>query len=302
MLDLRRRVELAEVPEHHDGRQHHGRRVDHILARVLGRRTVYCLENGDLVPEVRGRREAKSADQRGGEVADDVPVHVRGHDDLELLGLLDELVSTVVDDDVLRLDSRILLTHLLEGTFERPLGELHDVGFRRAVDAFASLGDGELERQPDDLLAALVRDELEALCNPRGLHVLDAGVEVLDVFADDHEIDAAAAVRRRHARELAHRSDVAVGLEQLAEGDVRALLAETDRRFQGALQHDAGLADRFDGFLRHAGRDALPEDARARVLLFPRDSSAGGLDDSLGGAHALGAHAISRDDGYDLHL
>ena len=140
-------------------------------------------------------------------------------------------MRAVVDDDVLRIDSRILLAYLLESAFERPLGQLHDVGLRRAVDALASFGDGELERQPDDFLTALARDELEALRDPRCLHVLDTGVEILDVFAHDHEIDTPPAVGCRYARELTHRPDVAVGLEQLAECDVRALLAKTNRRF-----------------------------------------------------------------------
>ena len=73
----------------------------------------------------------------------------------------------------------------------------------------AALGPRELEGQADDLLAALAGDQLEALCDARRLHVLDAGVEVLDVLADDDQVDAAAGVGRGDARELAGGADVA---------------------------------------------------------------------------------------------
>lgn len=49
---------------------------------------------------VGGRCEAEPADKRARQVAEDVAVHVRRDDHLELLGGLAELVGSVVDDDV----------------------------------------------------------------------------------------------------------------------------------------------------------------------------------------------------------
>ena len=108
--------------------------------------------------------------------------------------------------------------------------------------------------QPHDLLAALARDHLQALRDARRLHVLDAGVEILDVLADHDQVDAAAGVGRGDAGELTRGADVGVRLEQLAQGDVGALLAEPDRRLQRALEHDPRAADRVDRVLRDAGR------------------------------------------------
>ena len=59
----------------------------------------------------------------------------------------------------------------------------------------------ELEREPDDLLAALPRHELQALRDARRLHVLDAGVQVLDVLADDVEVELQAGGEGRHGDE-----------------------------------------------------------------------------------------------------
>ena len=78
-------------------------------------------------------------------------------------------------------------------------------------------------------------DQLQALGDARRLHVLDAGVEVFDVLADDDQVDAAAAVGRGHAGQFADRADVAVGLEQLAQRDVGRLLAVADRACRAAL-------------------------------------------------------------------
>ena len=82
--------------------------------------------------------------------------------------------------------------------------------------------------------------------------VLHAGVEVLDVLADDDEVDAFARIAGGHARELPCGPDVGVGLEQLAQRDVGALLAEPDRRLQRPLERDPRALDRIGGLA--AGR------------------------------------------------
>src|SRR5262249_39909097 len=143
----------------------------------------------------------------------------------------------------------------------------------------------------------LAGDELEALGDAGRLHVLDAGVEVLDVLADQHQVNAAAAVGRRHVGQLAHRADVGVGLEEFAQGDVSALLAVADGGGERALEDDAGLADGFDGVGGDAGGDAAQEGGAAGDALLPLDLGAAGLDDAPGGADGLGADAVAGDQG-----
>ena len=147
-----------------------------------------------------------------------------------------------------------------------------------AVTFVRPFAPGQLEGVADHLLRALPADHLEALANVGRDHVLDPGVQVLDVLADDHQVHALAGVAGRHAGQLASRPHVGVRLEQLAQGDVGALLAEPDGGLERALEDDPGPLDRVPGLGRHAGRVALLEDARARSRLFPVDEHAGRLD------------------------
>src|SRR4030065_547983 len=112
---------------------------------------------------------------------------------------------------------------------------------------------------------------------------------MLAFVAHDDGVDAPAAVRGRHPWELARGTDVGVGLEELAERDVRALLAEADRGLEGPLQHDVGLADGLDRLGRYARGQTPAEDLSARLALLPRDPGPGGLDDALCAADPLGA-------------
>ena len=260
------------------------------------------LEDRHVVAVVARRREAEAADQPRGEVADDVAVEVRGDDDVELGRVLGHLVGDVVDDQVLGRDLRVLGGELLEGPLEEALGELHDVGLGRAGDLPAALAAGQLEGVADDLLAALAGDDLQALRDVRRLHVLDAGVQVLDVLADDDHVDALARVAGGHAGELARGADVGVRLEELAQRDVGALLAEADRRLEGALEDDPGPLDRLAGLLRHARRVAPLEDLGAGLGLLPVDGDAGRGDDPLRGPDDLRAHPVAGDDGDPVRL
>ena len=77
-------------------------------------------------------------------------------------------------------------------------------------------GNGELECELDDLLAAGSRDDLERLRDSGRLHVLDAGVEILDVLADDDDVEVAPGERRVDARQLADGSQVSECFEERA--------------------------------------------------------------------------------------
>src|SRR5687768_4571567 len=135
---------------------------------------------------------------------------------------------------------------------EHSLRELHDVRLGGAVDALALRGDGELEGQLDDLLASRARDDLERLRDAGGLHVLDAGVEVLHVLADDDDVEIAAGKGRVNSRELADGTQVPESLEQRAQRDVSALVAVPDRCLEGALEDDTGPFDGVDGLGRNS--------------------------------------------------
>ena len=69
--------------------------------------------------------------------------------------------------------------------------------------------------------------------------VLDAGVDVLRVLAEDHHVDLLGLLHRRgHALEVAHRAQADVEVELLAQRDVQRADAAADRRGQRALDRD----------------------------------------------------------------
>ena len=90
------------MAQHHRCAQDESGRIRFVLARDVRRRTVYCFEDRHVVADVCRRCETESAGEAGSEIAEDVAVHVRRHDDVELLGPHGELVGGVVDQDVLR--------------------------------------------------------------------------------------------------------------------------------------------------------------------------------------------------------
>src|SRR5581483_2962383 len=95
--------------------------------------------------------------------------------------------------------------------------------------------------------------------------------------------------------ELAHGTDVAVGLEELAQGYIGALLPETHRRFERAFQHNPRLANGLDGLGRHSGGESLLEDAGAGVPLLPFNGRARGGNDPSGGCNDFRPDPVARD-------
>ena len=236
------------------------------------------LEDCDIGTKVGRRRKAEPADECGGEIREDVAVHVRRDDHLELLWPLDELVGAVVDDHVPRIDLGMLRSDVLEGALEQALGHLHDVGLGGTGDVRAILGLGQGVGGLDDLLAALAGDQLKRLGDVGGLHVLDTGVEILNVLAHHDEIDAAARVGGGHTGHLADGTNVGVGFEQLAERHVRTLLAKANGRGERSLEDHACLLDRGDRVVRDAGGKTLLEDFSAGLVDLPVDFDTRSVD------------------------
>src|ERR671938_2062111 len=85
-------------------------------------------------------------------------------------------------------------------------------------------------------------DQLFRLLRP--LLVLDPGVEVLGVLADDDEVDVLEA--RAHAGIALAGAHLRVEVEALAEGDVHRAEAAADGGRDRPLEGDAGLPDRLE--------------------------------------------------------
>src|SRR5690242_8618442 len=116
---------------------------------------MHSFKDCHFISDVGGRREAKPTSKAGSEIAEDVTIHVRGDDDIELLGTHGKLVRAIVDENLTCLDLRVFLGDVVEGVLEHAFRELHDVGLRRAVNALSSFGNRKLECEPHDLLASM---------------------------------------------------------------------------------------------------------------------------------------------------
>ena len=215
------------------------------------------LEDGRVLADVRARRDPEAADQPGGEVADDVAVEVRQHEDVELLRPLDELHRERVDEHLARGDVRVVGRDLAEDGEKEPVRELHDVRLRHAGDLTTPVRARVLEREADDPLRrggadglhgdARAGGDLLRLQGVQGLDhvrrgvgagfVLDARVEVLRVLAHDDEVDIL--VPRAHPFVRLARAQAGVQPELVAQRDVDRAEAGADRRGDRPLQGHA---------------------------------------------------------------
>ena len=193
----------------------------------------------------------------------------------------------------------------------RPSLELHDVGLvdrrdllaARAARAYSKANSRDPRRR-------LLGDDLQALDHAGHDLVLEPGVEILGVLADDDQVDVGEAAR--DARQVPHRPEVGVEVERLAQPDVDAGEAFADRRRDRPLQRDLVALDRVEQRRRqrlaeplerdHAGVVALPLDVDARRLEDPddrlgdfrADAVAGDERDGVGHVSLLGLPASCR--------
>ena len=147
-------------------------------------------------------------------------------------------------------------------------------------------------------------DQLLRLLAP-GL-VLDAGVDVLGVLAeDDHVHQLGLLDRGGHPGEVADRPDAGVEIELLPEGDVERAESAADRGGERPLDGDEVVADRLEGVVGEpvvelvlgllAGEDLEPDDLLlAAVRLLHR-----GIEDPPRRLPDVGAGAVTLDEGDD---
>ena len=173
---------------------------------------------------------------------------------------------------------------------EQPVRELHDVRLVDRGHALAGEAAGVVEGEARDPGRGLLGDDLQALDDARHDLVLEAGVEILGVLADDDQIDVLEAAR--HAGEVAHRAQVGVEVERLAQPDVDAGEALADRRRHRPLQRHLVRPDRVEQ--RHRQRlSVLLEGDDAGVLPVPVDVETGGREDTDDGGGDLGTDAVA---------
>ena len=133
------------------------------------------------------------------------------------------------------------------------------------------------------------------------LKVLNATVEIFNVFPNDNHVHAFTLVAGWDTRKFARWAHVGVRLKEFAQRDIRALLSESNRSFEWALQRNAGAINAVARRLRHASLVALQEDGCASLRLLPVEGHAGArrcrIKNALCSEGDLGADAVARNQG-----
>ena len=191
LLDPVRVLVQVHVPQHHQGAEQEGGGVSQGLASDVGGGAVDGLEDGALVTDVAGGREAETADQTGAHVREDVTVQVGHDEDLVVVGkrVGDHLQAGVVEQLVVELDAGEVLGDIAGGVEEETVGHLHDGGLVDDADLLAADLLGVLEGESQDTLAGLPGDQLDALDDTVDDDVLDARVFTLGVLANQDGVN-----------------------------------------------------------------------------------------------------------------
>lgn len=210
----------AHVTQHHHGAEEQSGRVGEALASDIGGGAVDGLEDGALVADVAGGRQAETANETGAHVGQDVTVQVGHDEDLVVVGdgVRDHLQAGVVEELGVELDVRVVLGDFLCHIKEKTVAHLHDGGLVDNADLLAANLVGLLEGEAQDALRRLPGDELDALNNTVDHDMLDTRVLALGVLADQDGVDVI--VRCLEAGDRAAGPQVGEEVECAAESKV----------------------------------------------------------------------------------
>ena len=207
-----------------------------------------------------------------------------------------------------------VLRDVAEHVEEEPIRELHDVRLRHAGNALAVVLARVLECEADDPLRAFAADRLHrdagagrdlfrlqgvelrdhALCLRSPRLVLDPGVEVFRVLADDHEVDVV--VAGADALERLARTQAGKEAELVAERDVDRAETSADRRRDRPLQRDLVRLHRGEGLIRQWCAFLL-HDVNARLPDIPVEGDPSGLQNAAGCLGQLRTGPVAGDEG-----
>ena len=169
---------------------------------------------------------------------------------------------------------------VVEGEPDDPLGALAADRLDRDAGAGGDLAGLELVQLGDHLLRLVAA----------GL-VLDSGVQILRVLADDHEIDVV--VTRADARVRLARAEAGVETELVSQRDVDRAEPGADRGGDRAFQRDAVRLDGSERLLRQRCPRRLHH-VDACLTHVPVELDAGRLQNAAGRLGQLGAGAVAR--------
>ena len=297
---------LEAQVEHHRGAQDGRARVGEPLAGDVRRRAVDGLVEAHAAgADARARQHADAAGEHRRLVAEHVAEEVLGGDDVELLGVADELHGAVVHEHVAHLDVRVALRDP-DGHGAPQARALEHVGLVDRVHQLAAAA-GDLEgvlHEPVDLGLGV---DHRVVRRVRGALAL-AEVHAAGELAHDQHVDAVDHLGLERAvagqrLEALDRAQVGEELEALAHAEQSLLRARLVRvggvplgAADGAEQHRVGGLAALDEAVFH-GRAELVDGAAAHdadlVGEQVAELLAGGVEHALGGVDDLRPDAIA---------
>ena len=287
---------LSDVDEHHHTSEEKSARVGGALSGDARCAAVDGFEHSAVATDIRAARQSDRACDFRCNIAHDVAIEVRHHDDIPALRSSRDAGHSDVDNPVVLLDVRVLGTDFLEQLVEETIGQLHDVVLGHAGDALAAIRLRVLKRVADDASGSWLADELETLIDVLGLSVLDARVEIFLVLADDDHIHTLRADGDRRVIGDAG-SHVGEETERLAHGDVETLETSALGSGDGGLQEDLGASEGFPRGIFDARAVASHVNGLANLNRLRGQGGACSGQDAKGGIHDLWADAIAMGDG-----
>ena len=292
-FDAARSGTFAKVVEHQDAAEQQGRGIGQPFAGDVRSGAVDGFKHGAVVADVAAGNNTQAADQTGGEIAHHIAIEIRQQQNIELLRIEDDLHAGVVHDHFLVFDFGIIGGDGADGAQEQAVGKFHDVGFVDGVNFFAAFALRVLKGEAGDASGSAFGDDFEAFHDAGNDLMLEAGVEIFGIFADDDHIHIFEA--RFETGQIAHRTKISVEVERFAECDVDTGRPAGDGCGHGAFEGNAIAADRIDGGLVEYGAafGFAGGAFGAGVNFFPVNLDAGGFQDAANGAGDFGADAFA---------
>ena len=153
---------------------------------------------------------------------------------------------------------------------------------------------GIVEGEAGDARRGLLGDDLQAFDDAGHDFVLEAGVEIFGIFADDDDVYAIEV--GFYAGQVFDRAQIGVEVETFAQCHVDAGRAAGDCCGHWAFQGYAVAADGVNrGGIQHLAADgAFVGVQGAGVEVFPVDLYAGSFENALGGSGNFGTNSFAR--------
>ena len=170
--------------------------------------------------EIGRADDTKASHESGAQVRYDVAVQIRQQQHVELGRVHDEVHAGCVHDPLVVRDVDVLPRDAPGALEKEPVALFHDVRLVNRRHAPATVTARVAERKLCDPCRRALGDDFQAFNDAGHDRVLEAGVQVLGIFADDDEIDPFEA--GRHAGQVRNGPQVGVQVECFSKADVDA--------------------------------------------------------------------------------